>query len=48
MKKRMVSALLTVCMLGTLLTGCGGKEESTGETSANASGEPVEPEMKKS
>ncbi len=39
MKKRMVSALLTVCMLGTLLTGCGGKEESTGETSANASGE---------
>lgn len=39
MKKRMVSALLAVCMMGTLLTGCGGKQESAGETSANASSE---------
>ena len=39
MKKRMVSVLLTACMMGTLLTGCGGNGESTGETSANAAGE---------
>ena len=39
MKRRMVSALLTVCMMGTLLTGCGGNEQSAGETSANAASE---------